>query len=152
MPIPDYELLIKQTSDKYTIPENLVKAVCQVESGMNMWAVRFEPAYKWLYNISNIQLTATETVCQKTSYGLMQVMGSVARELGFVGRFLTQLCDPETGLEYGCKHLKNFYMRYNSWEDAISSYNAGSPKKGDDGKYINQAYVDKVKMYWDNPA
>jgi hypothetical protein len=35
----------------------------------------------------------------------MQVMGQVAREHGFDGRFLTALCDPETGLDIGCTVL-----------------------------------------------
>jgi len=31
----------------------------------------------------------------------MQVMGQVAREHGFAGRFLSALCDPLAGLEIG---------------------------------------------------
>ena len=35
----------------------------------------------------------------------MQLMGQVAREHGFTGKFLAALCDPATGLEFGCKVL-----------------------------------------------
>jgi hypothetical protein len=35
-----------------------------------------------------------------------QVMGQVAREMGFDGTFLSALCDPEQGLAIGCKLLR----------------------------------------------
>jgi hypothetical protein len=35
----------------------------------------------------------------------MQVMGQVAREHGFGGKFLSALCEPEAGLETGCTVL-----------------------------------------------
>jgi soluble lytic murein transglycosylase-like protein len=36
----------------------------------------------------------------------MQVMGQVARENGFTGPYLTRLCNPEVGLDVGCKVLR----------------------------------------------
>lgn len=36
----------------------------------------------------------------------MQLMGQVARELGFNGH-LASLCDPAVGLEWGCHYLAN---------------------------------------------
>jgi soluble lytic murein transglycosylase-like protein len=41
------------------------------------------------------------------SFGLMQVMGEVARERGFKGKFLSALCDPEIGVPIGCEYLKH---------------------------------------------
>jgi soluble lytic murein transglycosylase-like protein len=35
----------------------------------------------------------------------MQVMGQVAREHEFSGKFLSALCDPATGIEIGCRVL-----------------------------------------------
>ena len=35
----------------------------------------------------------------------MQVMGQVAREHGFQGKFLSALCDPALGLDLGCAVL-----------------------------------------------
>jgi soluble lytic murein transglycosylase-like protein len=35
----------------------------------------------------------------------MQVMGQVAREHGFTGKFLSALCDAATGLDIGCAVL-----------------------------------------------
>ncbi|MGD0955720.1 MAG: hypothetical protein ABR953_02685 [Candidatus Acidiferrales bacterium] len=39
------------------------------------------------------------------SWGLMQVMGQVARKHGFTGKFLSALCDPVTALDIGCAAL-----------------------------------------------
>ena len=36
----------------------------------------------------------------------MQVMGQVAREMGFDATFLSTLCDPEQNLAVGCKLLR----------------------------------------------
>ena len=35
----------------------------------------------------------------------MQVMGQVAREFGFKETSLAELCDPATGIEFGCRVL-----------------------------------------------
>jgi soluble lytic murein transglycosylase-like protein len=35
----------------------------------------------------------------------MQVMGQVAREFGFKETSLSELCDPATGIEFGCRIL-----------------------------------------------
>lgn len=45
----------------------------------------------------------TESRARAFSWGLMQVMGQVAREHGFVGISLASLCDPAVGLEIGCR-------------------------------------------------
>lgn len=143
------EKIIKEVAEKYSIPVNLVKAVVFCESADNTFAIRYEPHYKWLYkpkyfSSRNIISDATEIEAQKTSWGLMQVMGAVARERGFTGAYLSELVMPEVGLEYGCKHLKLYYNKYKNWKDAVASYNAGSPRKKDNGEYVNQYYVDKV--------
>src|SRR5712692_9451618 len=50
-------------------------------------------------------LTRTEAAARALSWGLMQVMGQVAREAGFAGASLAELCDPAAGLEVGCRVL-----------------------------------------------
>ena len=47
----------------------------------------------------------TEARARAFSWGLMQVMGQVARENGFAGASLAALCDPGTGLDVGCRVL-----------------------------------------------
>lgn len=82
----------------------LVCAVVEQESNWAPWAIRYEPAFQTRY-VEPQNLGPTETVARSISWGLMQLMGEVARELGFQGK-LASLCDPDTGLEWGCKHLK----------------------------------------------
>lgn len=87
----------------------LVCAMAEQESGWNTWAVRFEPAFFAKYVASlytNNKVTASEAYARGFSWGLMQVMGQVARETGFDAPFLSALCDPEQGLAVGCKVLR----------------------------------------------
>lgn len=137
---------IQRIASAYDLPWALVEAIVMTESSGHADAYRYEPHYQYLVGSD---LSVTEQVGQQISWGLMQVMGAVAREVGFRGWF-PALCVPETGLLYGCKHIKRFYDRYKNWQDAISSYNQGSPRKNADGRYLNQSYVDTVLRYWDS--
>ena len=143
------EQAVKEYSEQYDVPTGLINAIIQVESSGNTYAVRYEDGYRWLVKpFKQFHWhTPTEKIMQKTSWGLMQIMGAVARERGFKGRYLAELCKPEIGVKYGVKHLKWQYNRYGNWRDAISAYNQGSPRKKD-GKYTNQEYVDKVLKNW----
>ena len=143
---PDLTHLIALHPDVGELPIACVKAVCLVESSLNQWAYRYEPQYKYVVGAAE-SLSATERTGQMISWGLMQVMGGVARERGWTGP-LPQLCDPVVGLKFGMLHLRKFYAKYQNWPDALASYNAGSPRKGADGKYFNQSYVDKVLRAW----
>ena len=71
--------------------------------------MRFEPAFFAKYVASlytNNKITASEAYARGFSWGLMQVMGQVARETGLDAPFLSALCEPETGLKIGCKVLR----------------------------------------------
>lgn len=130
------------------VPVPLAIAVCEVESAGDHLAVRFEPGWRYFYQVEAHARSAhitveTERTLQAMSWGLMQVMGSVARELGHQGSLLA-LCDAFTGAKYGCLKLASFLRKYSKMEDAIAAYNAGSPRRAADGTYVNQAYVDKV--------
>lgn len=148
--VTEFDAIIQMEAAEFDIPFALIKAICHQESGFSPWAIRFEPNYKWLFHAD--QATATEQNQQKTSWGIMQVMGAVARELGFKERFISKLCDPHTGIYYGSKHLANFYKQHGDWDKAISSYNQGSPRVEDDGLFVNQQYVNSVKNYWQEYA
>ncbi len=155
----DIDKIIKDKAMKYGLPAGLVKAIVKVESIDNPYAIRYEPHYRWLYKVDNfssgLQSKKTEEIAQKTSWGAMQVMGAVARELGFKKTFLSELTNPEYGIEYGCKHLFNLKRRF-SMSDCLSvfcdrkiaAYNAGSPRFKKNGQYVNQSYVDKVLKEW----
>ena len=70
--------------------------------------MRYEPGFLSRY-IAPLytagKLRATEAYTRAMSWGLMQVMGQVAREFGFKEASLSQLCDPATGIEFGCRIL-----------------------------------------------
>ena len=139
---------IKVAAQEQSLPWQLVYAICKVESSLNPYARRYEPRYKWLYGDANL-MTDTELIGQRQSWGLMQVMGAVARELGLpANRDFTELCKIPTGLLYGCLHLRHYRSRYTHWTDAIAAYNAGSPRRTQDGRYTNHSYVEKVLREW----
>lgn len=143
--------VIYECSIEQEVPWTLVAAIVQTESAGDPLAARFEPDYKYLFKVvefakdNNIS-QMTEMVMQKTSWGLVQMMGGVARELGHQGSILEML-KPEVNLALGCKHIKRLINRHPVLDDMIASYNAGSPIKGLDGKYKNQDYVTKVNGY-----
>lgn len=102
-------LLAKSVAQKFRLDGALVCAVCEQESDWNPWAMRYEPAFmaKYvapLYAAGKI-LTATEAWARAYSWGLMQVMGQVARENGVDVKYLSALCGPEAGLSIGCTVL-----------------------------------------------
>lgn len=147
---PDLRATIKSIARDFDLPWELIEAFATVESSLNPWALRYEPQYKYLYLLDNrSHLSPTERVGQMCSWGLMQVMGAVAREHGFKGYF-PQLCDPIVGLRYGCLHVTKFRAKYGQWSDVIAAYNAGSPRREPTNpkSYVNQFYVNKVLTVW----
>lgn len=137
--------LISQHPERGDLPVALVRAFCLVESSNNPWAFRYEPTYKWLVGTPEM-LTATERAGQMISWGLMQVMGGVARELGFKNDF-PLLTDPALGLSYGMQHLRHYLARHRTWPETIAAYNAGSPRRIGT-VFVNQSYVDKIYKAW----
>lgn len=87
----------------------LVCAVVEQESNWNPWAIRYEPLFfaKYVAPLyTNNKVGATEAYARGISWGLMQVMGQVAREIGVSSLYLSTLCDPAVGLAVGCKVLR----------------------------------------------
>jgi len=139
--------MIEKHPDRGSLPVACVLAFCQAESSFRPYAIKWEPQYKWLVGDQRT-MSRPERFGQMHSWGLMRVMGGVAREHGFDGPF-TELWDPMIGLRYGMKHLRKYWARYENWPDTIAAYNAGSPRRVD-GKYVNQVYVDKVLRWWND--
>jgi len=163
--------LAKDIAKKHKLPPALVYAIIKVESGQDSAAVRFEPHYRYLWDVRRNRpfrrLTSaesrsetapadfhapsgvgrhTEWQHQQTSWGLMQVMGAVARERGYTGRFLSSLMIPEVGLEYGCRHLAHYayacrYLKLYGWAGVCRAYNGGPYAAINN---INPEYPEKV--------
>jgi soluble lytic murein transglycosylase-like protein len=99
----------RRTAVVQSLDPALVCAIVEQESAWNPWAMRYEPAFFTKYVAplyTNQKISASEAYARGFSWGLMQVMGQVAREYGFDGLFLAALCDPECGLAIGCRVLR----------------------------------------------
>jgi soluble lytic murein transglycosylase-like protein len=93
-----FDVLIRQHAAHYGIREDLVRAVIQVESAFNPYAV------------SN-----------RGAMGLMQLMPATARELGVANPF-----DPAQNIRGGVTYLRQLLDRYSNDERlALAAYNAG---------------------------
>lgn len=169
---------IKAAAAAHRIDPALVAAIVTVESGGRTWSTRHEPDFlrprdekgeprrdKDGNPLESPALVAqaerfaratgvsfvTELVHEKTSWGLLQVMGCVARELGFRGH-LPELCQPEVGLELGCAYLRKL-ARTDAWVtfsgELAAKYNGGpGVGKTDDGRWTNESYVRQVARAW----
>lgn len=145
-----YRPLIEHVAAARSLDPNLVEAFVLKESSGDRWAWNPEPRYRYLWNVRTQQpfraLTFAEQASeqppadfpclagdrdqewwgQQASWGLLQVMGAVAREHGFTGRFLTELCDPGVNLTIGCTVLAQLL----TWSGgdirkAAAAYNGG---------------------------
>jgi soluble lytic murein transglycosylase-like protein len=144
----ELSLIIEEEAAKLKADPALCKAIAVVESGFNPLACRYEPHWKHFYRPEAFarllsQSEATERVHQATSFGAMQIMGAVARELGFTGYLAQLAADPRLAVRYSIRHLQKFQSRYEAMEWAVSAYNCGTPKKLG-GRFQNQGYVDKI--------
>lgn len=131
------------------VNSNLVLSIAEHESGLNPYVTRFEP--KWSYflrakDFAKLLLITegTEMIYQAISWGPLQVMGSVCRELGYDDHLNILSTDSALAIELGVKKIISIMKKYSNMEDIISSYNQGSPVKDLKGQYKNQSYVDDV--------
>lgn len=158
------EKMIQNAADEHRIPPLVLNGIVRTESGGDPLAMRVEPDYRWLWDVRlnapardirgadfpapDYVSRQTEYWGQKTSWGLMQIMGATAREMGFDEPFFSALCaDPAKGLRYGCLYLRRLADRFldqHDWAGVVAAYNAGSPRYDDRGAFMNQSYVDKV--------
>jgi soluble lytic murein transglycosylase-like protein len=93
--------LARSAAARHSLDAALVCAIVEQESSWDPHAIRYEAAFRTRY-VTPLGLPATEEVARSISWGLMQVMGQVAREHGFAEKSLAALCDPATALEIGC--------------------------------------------------
>lgn len=107
----------------------LVCAIIEQESGFDTFALRYEPAFfdKYIAHLPN--LDATEMRGRAFSWGAMQTMGEVAREVGYKGPF-PQLCSPETGITVGCEVFnRKMAAARGDVKQALLYWNGGANKQ-----------------------
>lgn len=143
--------LVNAEAKEFSLPPILIASIIAEESSWNTYKIRHEGGFEERINVGkfaklNNYPEESESILQSCSFGLMQVMGCVARELGFDKDF-GMLLDPEIGVQVGCKKLSLLIKKHGQGNDAIASYNAGSVKMDGKGKYMNQDYVNHVNAF-----
>jgi soluble lytic murein transglycosylase-like protein len=127
---PQLVLLAKQSAARHNLDAALVCAIIEQESAWNPTALRYEALFfaKYVAPLyTNNKISATEAYARGFSWGLMQVMGQVARENAYTAPFLSQLCDPVDALEIGCRVLtKKLAAASNDVPRALQLWNGGN--------------------------
>lgn len=138
---PGYGEIIRRCAVEHGLNPRLIAAIAYTESGGNPYAMRYEPAFRAKYLRGKTSKTIggyvphgctfdTEVTARSTSWGLMQVMGQVAREHGFRGEFLSELCDPHVNLSLGSMLLANYIqVRGLNTREALLRWNGGGNEK-----------------------
>jgi soluble lytic murein transglycosylase-like protein len=120
-------LLARIAATESGLDPALVCAVCENESSWDPDALRLEQGFYRRYIQSMKGLSLREKVLRSVSFGLMQVMGQVARELGFSDPDLSQCAEPRTNLTLGCRRLKRALEKHDgNTRAALLDYNGGA--------------------------
>lgn len=128
-----YMSTIQAAAEAYGVPEDVILAVIETESG-------FKPDAKSATGVR----------------GLMQVTQDTYKDLGFTG----DRSDPTNSINAGTKLLSQLYKQYGNWDDAFTAYNGGSHgvrgmRSGDWGTWATnpnkqreiQQYASRVNNY-----
>jgi soluble lytic murein transglycosylase-like protein len=132
--------LARDIAKRFMLNDALVCALVEQESSWNPDATRYEPGFYERY-IAPMGLEDGEAKARSTSWGLCQVMGEVARELKYTG-VLQCLCDPTTGLTYGCMHFANKLRQAQG-----DTYNALLRWNGGGNQAYPQQVIDRITHY-----
>ena len=111
---------IQAASLRHGVPQELIKAICVAESGMNPLAESHAGAK-----------------------GLMQLMPITAKEVG-----VTDVWDPEQNINGGTKYIAKMISMFGDYKTALAAYNAGPGNvrkyKGIPPFEETQVYVERV--------
>jgi hypothetical protein len=140
--------VIKEEAKRVGINWVILAATAEKESNSRQWALRYESGWKYFFKPDEHAVLCgvsveTERQCQKMSWGMTQIMGAVARELGF-SLPMGKLFEPIINFHFCALKYKKLLEQYPLLPDAISAYNQGSNRKFGNGQYQNQNYVSSV--------
>jgi hypothetical protein len=162
----DIEFELSKAAQQFGVPLPILVGLAMAESSGQWALLRHEPNYRWVWDVklnkpfrkltvheamassppsdfpyySSLSNAKSEWINQRTSFGPLQVMGAVARELGFIGNLNNLLY--KDGIFYGAKHFANLFDRFfdeHNISGVVSAYNCGRPDPS-----LNQVYVNKV--------
>lgn len=144
------KLIITASETHNLDPEVVAAIVCQ-ESACVSWAYRFELGFYtkrlawrtrrqlagWTPKPSEVPSLNSEKLARATSWGLMQVLGETARVCGYSGPYLSALCDPATGLHWGCLYFVRCLEAAKGERAALLRYNGGGDPTYPDKVYFH---------------
>ena len=143
-----YRAEVHAIASRHRLDPDLVTAVCLVESSGRTSAYRHEPRFWLRYMAHKVEWEGENPDRVSASYGLMQVLYVVARELGYPRSEPPEgLFVPVMGLEYGCRALADrMAWAKGDTRAALAAYNGGKSRDNAPGvePKRNEAYVRKV--------
>lgn len=153
--------LVVAIAEPHGFDVSLVLAIIAQESSGRPGAWNPEPSYRWFWDVDEGKPYQRVTDAQvknkipppgfprpngvdgdaewwgqQASWGLMQVMGAVARERGFDGTDLPDLTVPWIGVRYGVAQLVYLRKRFGAGDDLLATYNGGPGAKGKNRDYV----------------
>jgi soluble lytic murein transglycosylase-like protein len=155
MPPPNELVALARTiAAQHSLDPALVCAVVEQESDWDAHSIRYEPAFRTRY-VAPLGLSPTEEIARSISWGLMQVMGQVAREHGFTGKFLSALGDPAAGLDVGCVALTSKFAaasRELASAPPPTSLASGASAQGIAAPASDQTLAQRALLLWNGGA
>lgn len=153
--------IIKENSKTFDISEELIKSIILQESSLKVWVTRYEPNFfiKYIQNRKTSDLKGhfprfiskdTEFNQRSTSFGLMQIMGQVAREMGYSKDSLIELVKPELNIYFGCKFFRRLLdIKNNDIRKALLNWNGGGNKYYPDEVLSRKASNNFLNYNWE---
>ena len=139
--------LIYENTDILGLDPAVVIALIREHSKGYSHRAHIDPGFKLLFfprryaDALRISFETEETF-QSTTWGILGVYGYDARAMGF-GNFLSQLCDPNIGLYWGCLRLSRLLLENenNLWR-AVSLYPSNRKPSVEYSNRIKRSYAD----------
>lgn len=142
-------VLIRRYAFAHGLDPIIVAALIYQESKGDIWAARIEQTSKiwftlmgrnrqqmagWCPRPGELPELWDEACWRASSFGLMQILGETARVLGFTGRYLPELHDPDINLTLGCRYLaqllnrakKETAIEFEQYNRALMYYNGSN--------------------------
>jgi len=162
---PEVTDAIRSAARVYHLEPELLAGLVMRESSGDPAATRYEKDYPYLWDVlARRPIRSVDPMTfpsldgdgpgewhnQKTSFGLAQVMGAVARQYGFAGAFDPDFLSPTTNCLYGARHLASFLKKWGNESDALSAYNAGAPTQKNYEGYVKAVLKmrDEYRKMW----
>ena len=133
-----YEEYVERYASEYNVPEYVIFAVINTESG-------FDP---------NAESSAG-------AFGLMQMMPSTQKYLATDAHLdedtdFEDLADPDVAIRYGTYYLRYLFDKFHKWSVVFAAYNAGEgrvsewldePKYSEDGETLKKIPIRETRNY-----